>query len=115
MVVPTTGTIYTIADLEYDPISLNTNLVYYTNFVNLFDLCAVASPHTFRSSSLPFGITLVAPTWRDGLTLAIAERLQRSLGLRLGATDSIMPAAESRGSLAPFVVARCASSRRAAE
>jgi len=89
LVVPTAGRIYTIEEIEADPVALNTNLGYYTHFVNLFDCCAVALPHSFTSSGLPFGLTLVATAWHDASTLAIAERLHRSLGLRLGATDSV--------------------------
>jgi allophanate hydrolase len=95
LIVPTAGTIYTIADVQANPLALNTNLGHYTNFVNLLDCCAVATPHSFTSSGLPFGITLIAPAWRDGLILALAERLQRSLGLCLGATGSIAPAGQS--------------------
>ena len=95
LVVPTAGTTYTIAEVQANPVTLNTNLGYYTNFVNLLDCCAVATPHSFTSSGLPFGITLIAPAWRDGLILALAERLQRSLGLRLGATDPIAPGEQS--------------------
>jgi allophanate hydrolase len=105
LVVPTAGRIYTIAEVEADPLALNTNLGYYTNFVNLLDYCAVASPHSFTSSGLPFGVTLIAPAWHDALTLAIAERLHRSLGLRLGATDSVTPTAQSRAGFAPIAVA----------
>jgi allophanate hydrolase len=105
LVVPTAGRTYSIAEVEADPIPLNTNLGYYTNFVKLLDCCAVASPHSFTSSGLPFGVTLVAPAWHDALTLAIAERLHRSLGLRLGATDSVTPTAQSRAGFAPIVVA----------
>ena len=93
--MPTAGTTYTIAEVQANPVTLNTNLGYYTNFVNLLDCCAVATPHSFTSSGLPFGITLIAPAWRDGLILALAERLQRSLGLRLGATDPIAPGEQS--------------------
>ena len=105
LVLPTAGRIYTIAEVEADPIALNTNLGYYTNFVNLLDCCATASPHSFTSSGLPFGVTLVAPAWHDALTLAIAERLHRSLGLRLGATDSVTPTSQSRAGFIPIVVA----------
>ena len=31
------------------PVERNTNLGYYTNFVNLLDLCALAVPGTFRT------------------------------------------------------------------
>ncbi len=105
LLVPTAGRIYTIADVEADPIVLNNNLGYYTNFVNLFDCCAIASPHSFTSAGLPFGVTLIAPAWRDVLTLAIAERLHRSLGLRLGATDAVMPIAPARAGFVLIVVA----------
>ena len=56
--LPTTGTTYEIAEVEADPCRLNSNLGYYTNFVNLFDLAAVAIPAGFRSTGLPFGISL---------------------------------------------------------
>jgi allophanate hydrolase len=105
LVVPTASRTYTIAEVDADPIALNTNLGYYTNFVNLLDCCAVTSPRSFTSSGLPFGVTLVAPAWHDALTLAIAERLPRSLGLRLGATDSLTPTAQSHAGFAPIVVA----------
>ena len=105
LLVPTAGRTYTIAEVEADPIALNTNLGYYTNFVNLLDCCATASPHSFTSSGLPFGVTLIAPAGHDGLTLAIAERLHRSLGLRLGATGSVTPIAQSRTAFVPIVVA----------
>jgi len=49
LVLPTTGTIYTHDQVASDPVKLNTNLGYYTNFVNLMDLAAVAAP-----SRLPF-------------------------------------------------------------
>jgi allophanate hydrolase len=35
LLLPTTGTTYTIAAVEADPVRLNTNLGHYTNFVNL--------------------------------------------------------------------------------
>ena len=55
LVLPTTGTIYTHDAVAAEPIKLNTNLGYYTNFVNLLDLAAVAVPAGFRSNGLPFG------------------------------------------------------------
>ncbi|MFN6466328.1 MAG: hypothetical protein RMZ41_031550 [Nostoc sp. DedVER02] len=57
IVLPTTGTIYTKAEVEADAIALNTNLGYYTNFVNLIDLCAIPLPCGFRANGLPSGIT----------------------------------------------------------
>jgi allophanate hydrolase len=88
LLLPTTGTTYTIAEVEANPITLNSNLGYYTNFVNLLDCCGVAVPYGFTPARLPFGVTLIAPAWRDGLTLSLAERLHRASGLRLGATNA---------------------------
>ena len=64
LLLPTTGTIYTVEQLLADPVGLNTNLGYYTNFVNLLDLCGIAVPAGIRSG-LPFGITLLAPAFYD--------------------------------------------------
>ena len=52
MVLPTTGTIYTHKQIAAAPVQTNTNLGYYTNFVNLMDLAAVATPAGFRSKRL---------------------------------------------------------------
>ena len=61
MLLPTTGTIYKIAEVEADPLALNRNLGFYTNFVNLLDLSAVAVPNAFLSSGMPMGVTFMAP------------------------------------------------------
>lgn len=74
LLLPTTGAIYTIAEVEADPIQLNTNLGYYTNFVNLLDLAAMAVPAGFRPNGLPFGVTLMAPAFHDEGLLALASR-----------------------------------------
>jgi len=75
MLLPTAGTIYTTAAVEADPIRLNTNLGYYTNFVNLMDLAAVAVPAGFRRDGLPFGVSLIGPAFSDAALLALASRL----------------------------------------
>ncbi len=72
--LPTTGTIYTIAEMEADPVKLNTNLGYYTNFVNLLDLAAVAVPAGFRPNGLPFGVSLIGRAFSDEALLALAGR-----------------------------------------
>jgi len=74
LLLPTTGTIYTHEQIASDPIKLNTNLGYYTNFVNLMDLAAVAAPAGFRSNGLPFGISLIGPAFTDEALLALADR-----------------------------------------
>ena len=74
LVLPTTGTIYTHEAVAADPVRLNTNLGYYTNFVNLLDLAAVAIPAGFRPNGLPFGISIVGPAFTDRGLLALASR-----------------------------------------
>ena len=74
LVLPTTGTIYTHEQIAADPVKLNTNLGYYTNFVNLMDLAAVAVPARFHSNGLPFGISFIGPAFSDEALLALAHR-----------------------------------------
>lgn len=86
LATPTAGTHYTIAEVEADPIRLNSNLGYYTNFMNLLDLSAVAVPTGFTPKGLPFGITLIAPSFHDETLLAVANRIHQASALPLGAT-----------------------------
>ncbi len=86
LLTPTAGTIYTIQAMLQDPISLNTHLGYYTNFMNLLDYTAVAIPAGFRRDGLPFGITLAAPAHQDCALLHLAARIQQAYTLPLGAT-----------------------------
>jgi allophanate hydrolase len=74
LVTPTAGTIYRIDVVDADPVRLNSNLGYYTNFVNLLDLTAVAVPAGFRGDGLPFGITMIAPSGSDEALLRLADR-----------------------------------------
>jgi len=53
LVAPTAGTIYRIAEVEADPVRLNSNLGRYTNFMNLLDLSAIAVPAGFQRDGLP--------------------------------------------------------------
>ncbi len=71
---PTAGTIYTLAEVEADPIRLNSNLGYYTNYLNLLDLCALAVPAGFLPNGLPWGVTLVAPAFCDDRVLRLGAR-----------------------------------------
>lgn len=65
LLLPTTGTIYTIEQMLADPITLNSNLGRYTNFMNLLDLSGLAVPAGRRADGLPFGVTLFAQAWQD--------------------------------------------------
>jgi allophanate hydrolase len=76
MLLPTTGTTYKISEVEADPVKLNSNLGYYTNFVNLLDLAAFAIPAGFRPNGLPFGVTLIGQAHTDWALLDLAARLE---------------------------------------
>lgn len=91
LLVPTAGTIYTVDQLEADPVALNTNLGAYTNFTNLLDLSAIALPNGFGPLGLPLGVTLIAPAGRDRALAALGSRWQRAAGLTLGATGAPLP------------------------
>ena len=91
LVTPTAGTIYTIEEVNADPIRLNTNLGYYTNFMNLLDLAAIAVPAGFQKDGLPFGITLAAPAFTDEALCALGGAVHRRLVERMGATAATMP------------------------
>ena len=60
----------------------NSQLGYYTNFMNLLDLCAVATPAADGAAGLPFGITWIGPRDTDraliDLTAAFASRGDKS-------------------------------------
>jgi allophanate hydrolase len=74
MVTPTAGTIYRLDEMLADPIRLNSNLGYYTNFMNLLDYAAIAVPGGFQEDGMPFGITLFAQANQDIPLLHLAEK-----------------------------------------
>ena len=95
LLTPTAGTIYRIADMQADPIRLNSNLGHYTNFMNLLDYAAVAVPAGFQASGdaqgLPWGVTLAAPAFKDVPLLRLADRFHRAqAALSLGATTATL-------------------------
>ncbi len=70
---PTTGTTYRVAELLEAPVALNSNLGFYTNFVNLLDMAAVAVPAGARDNGTGFGITLIGPAHSDRALIALAQ------------------------------------------
>lgn len=92
LVVPTSPTIHTLADMAREPIRFNSQFGTYTNFTNLADLSALALPAPFRADGLPAGITLLAPAWHDRALADFGRRWQQQLALPLGATGHAFPA-----------------------
>lgn len=78
ILTPTAGTIYTVAEIEADPIRLNAQLGYYTNFMNLLDYSAVAVPAGAQDHGLPFGVTLFSFAGCDRQLLAWAEAFEQT-------------------------------------
>jgi len=109
LLLPTTGTTYRLAEVLADPVRLNSQLGYYTNFVNLLDLAALALPAGFRATNgLPFGVTLIAPAFSDDALLALGARYHHALGGNIGVTrsniaDQPMPVAKNEGILLAVV------------
>lgn len=85
LALPTAPTVYTIAQVNADPIRLNSNLGTYTNFVNLLDLCGVAVPAALHEDGTPFGISIIAPGGKDALAAAVARQFHADTGLTPGA------------------------------
>jgi len=89
--VPTSGTIYTVEQIKADPVRLNANLGYYTNFVNFLDLSAIAVPGGFRGNGTPMGGTLIAPPFAEGLLTALGAELHTAASVPMGATGIRLP------------------------
>jgi allophanate hydrolase len=71
LVVPTAPTHPRIDEVTADPVGINSRMGTYTNFCNLFDMCAVAVPAGMAGQS-QFGITVLARAFADAVALDIA-------------------------------------------
>lgn len=89
LVSPTAPRSYLIRELLEDPITLNSNMGFYTNYMNLLDLCGVAVPAGFMSNGIPFGVTLIAPCFRETSLLNQALRWERQQRLPMGASGKV--------------------------
>ncbi|MDD0972537.1 allophanate hydrolase [Pseudomonas fontis] len=97
LVVPTSPTLRTQAEMKREPVLFNAQFGTYTNFTNLADLSALAVPAGFREDGLPAGITFIAPAWHDAALASLGKRWQAAQALPLGATGrSLPPAAPAR-------------------
>ena len=78
LLLPTTGAIYTHEAVAEAPLQLDTDLGYYTRFVNLLDLAAVAVPAGMRANGLPFGVSLISPAFSEEALLSLADGFHRA-------------------------------------
>ena len=91
LMVPTSPTIYKIAEVEADPIVKNSHMGAYTNFVNFADLSAIALPNVIRADGLPSGVTFIAHAWHDQALANFAQTWQEETALALGTTEKTYP------------------------
>jgi allophanate hydrolase len=89
--VPTSPRHPTTADVNAEPVLVNSQLGTYTNFVNLADCSALALPAVMRNDGLPFGITLIAPAWQDAALVKFGKIWQINADLNLGITHRKAP------------------------
>ena len=91
LLLPTTFPAPTLAEVEADPIGVNSSLGRWTNFVNLCDLAAIAVPCGFLSDGRPVGVTVVGPAWSEGRIAAIADAIHRARSPSAGVARSALP------------------------
>ncbi|NQD96008.1 allophanate hydrolase, partial [Pseudomonas sp. CrR25] len=73
----------TLAELQAEPVARNSDLGYYTNFMNMLDYAAVAVPAGFMAGGLPWGVTLFGRAFTDQYLLSLSDALQRHSDLPL--------------------------------
>jgi allophanate hydrolase len=73
----------TLDELQAEPVARNSDLGYYTNFMNMLDYAAVAVPAGFMRNGLPWGITLFGRSFTDQYLLSLADAFQRAQQLPL--------------------------------
>jgi allophanate hydrolase len=89
--VPTIPTFYSVADLQADPITPNSNFGTYTNFVNLLDMCGIAVPTAPRSDGRPGSITFLATAGKDDLVASVAHGFEDDCTRNMGGTNHPLP------------------------
>ena len=73
LLTPTTTAHPTIAEVQADPVTVNSRLGRYTGFANLLDMAALAVP-AGTAGGLPFGVMFTGPAGSDDRLAQIAAR-----------------------------------------
>ncbi|MGJ0118086.1 allophanate hydrolase [Williamsia sp. MIQD14] len=74
VVVPTAPAHPTLAEVAADPVGVNARMGTFTNFCNLFDMCALAVP-AGTAGPAQFGVTLLSTAHRDAVLVDLARRI----------------------------------------
>ncbi|CAH2899035.1 MAG: Allophanate hydrolase (EC [uncultured Paraburkholderia sp.] len=107
VLTPTYPRPVTLAELEQDPIGPNSLLGYYTNFMNLLDYAAVATPTAFMKNGLPWGVTVFGRAFTDQYLLGVADLLQRTSGVECVGGNAIALSEERKATNDRMLVAVC--------
>lgn len=84
LLLPTSPTTYTVADMLADPVTKNSHFGRYTNFANLLGYAAIAVPAGFGPSGLPAGVTLVGPGFSDDALAPFAAAMHAAADCGMG-------------------------------
>lgn len=88
LLTPTAPRAYKLDDVLENPVELNSNMGFYTNYMNLLDLSGLALPAGFTPNGMPFGITLVGKKFEEQKLLSYAADWQRDIDLPAGASKT---------------------------
>ncbi|GBQ13279.1 allophanate hydrolase [Komagataeibacter rhaeticus] len=92
LLLPTTPSTYTVADMMDNPIELNSHLGYYTNFANFMRCAAIAVPAGRTAAGLSFGIQIVGPCDSDAAIAPFAAAMHQAAQCGAGTDGAYHPA-----------------------
>jgi allophanate hydrolase len=84
LLLPTSPTIYSVADMLADPVTKNSHFGRYTNFANLLGYAAIAVPAGITADGLPGGVTLIGPAFSDDGLAPFAAALHSAAACGMG-------------------------------
>ncbi|WP_434096008.1 allophanate hydrolase [Thioclava kandeliae] len=84
LMLPTSPTRCTVADMLAEPVKRNSEFGLYTNFANLLGYAAIAVPGGFGASGLPTGVQFVAPPFSDQALVPFATAMQKAAASGMG-------------------------------
>ncbi|WP_322894574.1 MULTISPECIES: allophanate hydrolase [unclassified Yoonia] len=96
LLLPTSPTIYKVADMLADPVTKNSHFGRYTNFANLLGYAAIAVPAGITPDGLPGGVTLIGPAFSDDGLAPFADAMHQAAGCGMGRdTSAAIPALDA--------------------
>lgn len=88
--VPTAPRNATVAEVQGDPVGVNSMLGTYTNFVNLLGMCGLTLPCAFRPDGEPASVTLLAPAGHDLRLAALGQQIGGNLAGAGSGRDAVL-------------------------